>query len=80
MIGEISAVTLAQFEGGESGRVIIVGTTYSEVLMCEIEDLFHVHLPFRWAPVELSPCITSGTVEVSWTPILHLEATVTCEN
>ncbi|PLW31876.1 hypothetical protein PCANC_03592 [Puccinia coronata f. sp. avenae] len=63
MIGEISAVTLAQFEGGESGRVIIVGTTYSEVLMCEIEDLFHVHLPFRWAPVELSPCITSGTVE-----------------
>ncbi|PLW19693.1 hypothetical protein PCASD_13180 [Puccinia coronata f. sp. avenae] len=62
--GEISTVTLSQFQGaGRPNQILMVGTTFSEALLCDFGQLVHGRSPVRWTSVNLSPGIESGTMK-----------------
>jgi len=77
MNGDISTITQSKFEaGGSCQDILIVGSTFSEALICDLQELFHGPSPDKWTQVNLSPCITNGALE----PLTSIssESGVTC--
>lgn len=77
MNGDISTITLSKFKaGGSCQDILFVGSTFSEALICDLQELFNGPSPDKWTQVDLSPCITNGALE----PLTSIssESGVTC--
>ncbi|KAI9602649.1 hypothetical protein H4Q26_001941 [Puccinia striiformis f. sp. tritici PST-130] len=61
--GRISTFAVSDFEGENSAQVLLLGTACSEALICDFRKLLHRHPSLWWNHVDLSPCITGGTLE-----------------
>ncbi|KAA1087457.1 hypothetical protein PGT21_031916 [Puccinia graminis f. sp. tritici] len=63
LAGRIAATTVSNFDGEQPTNLLILGSSCSEAIIGDFGKLFHRQPSLGWLQVDLSPCITPGTIE-----------------